>query len=260
MKLTFIGFGAIAKAIAQGLKSQPEYELSAASPSLTPGETREGIKTYCDNKKAIVGAQMIILAVKPNQMASVLAEIAPSMQTDCCIISVASGLTLSWFAHQFKAPMAIIRAMPNIAASHGLAATPLICNKNTTTVHKQAAEQLFSCLGLTTWLEQEEHMDSFTALSGSGPAYVFLFIEAMIDAAVHLGLNDALAKSFTLQTLKGAIRLAETSDLSLTQLRTNVTSTKGTTAAALKVLYPLTKLIQEAMTAAVARSKELAHT
>ena len=123
--------------------------------------------------------------------------------------------------------------MPNTPASVGLAATPMIANEHTSSKQKQQAELIFSQIGITTWAKNEEDMDSFTALSGSGPAYVFLFMEAMIEAAVALGLNESIAKTFTFQTFNGALKLAQNSDLSLTQLRTKVTSPGGTTAAAL---------------------------
>lgn len=256
MNITFIGFGAMAKAIARGLLAKGEYALSASSPSLTEGVNKDEIKTYSDNKKAIVGAQMIILAVKPMQMASVLTEISPFL-SDACLISLGAGLSLNWI-EAYCPQIPIIRTMPNIPAEVGLSATPMIANVYTTEQQKQGAESIFRNIGLVTWVQDEDDMDTFTALSGSGPAYVFLFMEAMMAAALRLGLDEKEIKLFLFQTIKGAVRLAEQSALSLSELRASVTSVKGTTAAALTVLEPkLHDLIFEAMKAAKLRSKEL---
>ena len=258
MKISFIGYGNMAKAIASGLKQQELYSLSASAPSLAEGVNKDQIHTHHDNKEIIKEAQIIILAVKPMKMSSVLNEITPILPPGCLLISIAAGLSLSWFAKHCRQNQAIIRTMPNTPASVGLSATPMIANEFTSTTQKKQAELIFAQIGLTTWVENEEDMDTFTALSGSGPAYVFLFMEAMIDAAVALGLNEPIAKAFMLQTLNGALKLAQNSDLSLTQLRTKVTSPGGTTAAALAVLHEkLDTLILEAMKAAKQRAHEL---
>jgi pyrroline-5-carboxylate reductase len=191
-------------------------------------------------------------------MSKVLNEIKSSLPPGCLLISVAAGLSLSWFSKYCGKHQAIIRTMPNTAASLGLSATPIIANEFTTPAQIKQAELIFSQIGLTTWTKNEEDMDTFTALSGSGPAYVFLFMEAMIDAAVALGLDESIARTFTLQTFNGALKLVQNSDLSLTQLRTKVTSPGGTTAAALSILHEkLDVLIFDAMKAAKHRAHEL---
>ncbi len=258
MNITFLGFGSMAKAIAQGLIAKGQCALSASSPSLTTGINAQGIKTYCNNVQAMEGAQVIILAVKPKQMAVILEEIGPHLKSEICLISVAAGLSLAWFERHCNKKIAIIRTMPNIPASVGLAATPMIANAHTTDTQKKYAEWIFSEIGIITWIQREAEMDGFTALSGSGPAYVFLFMEAMIAAAMSFGLKEQVVHDFTLQTLKGAITLAENSDCSLSQLRAKVTSAKGTTAAALDVLHnSLPKLMQQAMQTAQLRAKQL---
>ncbi|MBL7479474.1 pyrroline-5-carboxylate reductase [Legionella bononiensis] len=258
MNISFIGFGNMAKAIARGLSQQDSLTISAASPSLTIGINQEGIQTHHDNKEVIKNADIIILAVKPMQMSTVLKEITPLIPQHCLLISVAAGLSLSWFAQYCKRNQAIIRTMPNTPAAIGLAATPMIANDVTTEQQKHWAELIFSKIGLTTWAFNEDEMDTYTALSGSGPAYVFLFMEAMIDAAVNLGLDPQIAKTFTLQTFTGAVNLAHNNDLSLSQLRTKVTSPGGTTAAAVSILHEqLNTLVFAAMNAAKQRAHEL---
>ncbi|WP_298625527.1 pyrroline-5-carboxylate reductase [uncultured Legionella sp.] len=258
MNITFIGYGNMAKAIARGLVTNKTFSLSASAPSLTAGVNKDGIKTYHDNKEAILNAEIIILAVKPIQMGAVLKEIKPFISPHCLFVSVAAGLSLSWFEQHSPVEQAVIRTMPNTPASVGLAATPMIANKHVTAKQKELAELIFSTIGLTTWANDEEEMDAFTALSGSGPAYVFLFMEAMIASAVNLGIAPETARIFTLQTFTGAINLAHNSDLSLTDLRSKVTSPGGTTEAALNILKePLKALIHTAMNAAKNRAHEL---
>lgn len=258
MKISFIGYGNMAKAIARGLIQQQAHSLYAAAPSLSVGVNEDQVCTHNDNKEVIKDADIIILAVKPFQMSQMLKEIMPSLQQDCLLISVAAGLNLSWFAAHCGSKQAVIRTMPNTPASVGLAATPMIANQYATTEQKQQAEVIFSQIGLTTWAKNEEDMDTFTALSGSGPAYVFSFISAMVDAAVTLGLDEESAHAFALQTVSGSLKLAQNTDLSLTQLRTKVTSPGGTTAAALGVLdQQLNDLILAAMSAAKKRAHEI---
>jgi pyrroline-5-carboxylate reductase len=258
MNICFIGFGSMAKAIARGLVKDKQHHLSASAPSLTLGVNHEGIHTFANNIEAIKGADLVILAVKPGQMDAVLKEIAPELSETCLLISVAAGLNMDWYAKYFSKPQAMIRTMPNTPASIGLGATPMIANHHTHEEQKKWAEIVFSSIGLIHWLADEAQMSAFTALSGSGPAYVFLFVEALVAAAVDLGVDGDIAKIFALQTCKGAIQLAEESDFSLSELRTRVTSPSGTTAAALNVLHPpLEKLILSAMRAATVRSQEL---
>ena len=258
LPISIIGFGNMAQAIASGLIKKGYQSLSVASPSLHQGITQEGIATYSSNIQAIEQAKIIILAVKPAQMKQVLGEIIPFLKADTLLISVAAGLSLTWFAKQFNAPWPIVRTMPNTPVSVGLGAIPMIANAWISEVQKQVTQDIFSSLGVAVWIEDESQMDVFTALSGSGPAYVYYFIESMIDAACSLGLSESIAKLMTLQTLEGALFLAKHSALSLNQLRTKVTSPKGTTAAALDLLQPeLHKLMHKAIEAAKERANEM---
>ena len=258
MNISFIGFGSMAKAIARGLSKENKHQLSAAAPSLSIGKTLEQIHTHNDNKKVIKKADIIILAVKPSQMDTVLKEITPELPASCLLISVAAGLSLDWFSQRFNQSFPLIRTMPNTPASLGLGATPMIANQYTTSEQRRWAEHIFSTVGLIHWVSNEEDMDTFTALSGSGPAYVYLFVETLINASVALGLDQEVAKEFAMQTCKGALVLAKNSPLALSELRAQVTSPEGTTAAALSVLHQhLGPLILAAMQAAKTRAHEL---
>lgn len=258
MRIGFIGFGSMAKAIARGLIKENKHQLFAAAPSLTQGVNKEGIHTYDDNKELVAEAELIILAVKPSQMDTVVKEISPLLSDTQLIISVAAGLSLAWFEKHFTRPLALIRTMPNTPASVGLGATPMIANQKVTIEQKQWAEAIFTTIGITQWVDKEEEMNVFTALSGSGPAYVFLFVETLTKAAMSLGLEAEIAQKFALQTCIGALKLAENTNLSLSQLRTQVTSPGGTTSAALAVLEPqLDGLIYSALLAAKIRAEEL---
>ncbi len=259
MKICFIGFGNMAKAMAQGLLMNKKNQLWAAAPSLTVGINQQGIHTHHDNVAIIAEADIIILAVKPAQMAVVLGQIKTALPTNCLLVSIAAGLTLSWFAQRGSNQLALVRAMPNITAAVAKGATPLIANAFVTEQQKQQVDHLFAALGLTCWVEQEDDIDVFTALSGSGPAYLFLFMEAMKKAGVALGLSEEIAESFTLQTCHGALHLASKSELSLAELRNKVTSPAGTTAAAIDVFSArgLDEIVFAAMKAARDRAQQL---
>ncbi len=257
MNISIIGFGNMAKALVKNLLDDKSIHLSVAAPSLDIGVNADGIKTHSDNLAIIADADLVILAVKPAKILGVLNQIDSKLPRNCLIISVASGLNLA----SYPLNRAIVRAMPNIAAALGQSATPLIANELVTDEQKKQAEQLFKAMGITTWLTDESQMDAFTALSGSGPAYVFLFMEAMINAAVDLGLPKDIATAFALQTVKGAISLASSSERNLSELRAAVTSPAGTTAAAINAFMEggFQELIHQAMKAAVERSIELGH-
>lgn len=258
MNIHFIGFGNMAKAISQGLLKHTSHQLSASSPSLSMGINSEGIHTFHDNIDGISKADVIILAVKPVQMSIVLNEISHYLPAKGLLISIAAGLNLEWFANRCPPNYAVIRAMPNTPASVGLAATAMTANPYTTEDQKICADTIFKNIGITAWAPKEEEMDTFTALSGSGPAYLFLFTESLIEAAVSLGLDPLIARDFALQTVAGSIKLAQNSKSSLNQLRTQVTSAGGTTAAALAVLdKKLNNLLLDAMKAAKVRAEEL---
>lgn len=259
MKIGFIGFGNIAKAIARGLAKEPSNVLYAVAPSLAKGITAEGIHTDHDNTSFLPDLDAVILAVKPAKIQEVLQEIKPSLPCHCLVISVASGVSLSSMESCCGHQQAIVRSMPNTPVAVGYGATALFANATTSPQQKQWAERIFSSVGIYTWVKEESAIDTFTALSGSGPAYVFLFMEGLIQAGVALGLDHELARTFTLQTVKGALELAATSHENIRELRKQVTSPGGTTAAAIEVFSQggLEQLIAQAVDAAAAKAHAL---
>lgn len=199
-----------------------------------------------------------IVAVKPQMMGDALPALQALGNGATLFISIAAGTTMSRFSQALGAQTPIIRAMPNTPAAVGAGITALIGNPHVSEDHMALAEALLAAVGQTVRLENESQMDAVTGLSGSGPAYVFHMIEAMAQAGVAQGLSPDLAMQLARATVIGAGQLAAGSGDTAEQLRINVTSPKGTTAAALDVLMPdLPPLMARAVKAATDRSKEL---
>ena len=186
-------------------------------------------------------------------------QIAPVLSPNSVLISVVTGLQIARLAAACSSTQAIIRSMPNLPIAIGKGATPLIANQYVTEAQKQTTQQLFQHAGITHWLSQESDLDCFTALSGSGPAYLFYFIEGMIAAGKQLGLEEDIVKPFVMQTLLGAIEMANNPQTSPSELRKQVTSKGGTTAAAIEILEQqgFNTILFNAITAAHARAKQL---
>ncbi len=205
---------------------------------------------------------VVILAVKPQMMGDALPGLQALGNSTTLFISIAAGTPLARFAEALGENTPIIRAMPNTPAAVGCGITALIGNAKTSAPDMALAEALLAAVGTTVRLEDESQMDAVTALSGSGPAYVFHMIEAMAQAGTAAGLAPDMAMQLARATVIGAGQLAASSDETAEQLRINVTSPKGTTAAALEVLMDkdtgLSPLMHRAMAAAAARSRELA--
>lgn len=257
MNIAFIGYGNMARALIQGFEKNKTLTLRAASPSLKPGQIGS-LSCYCDNKAAIAGADILFLTVKPAKMADVLSEIGPLIPPKAVVISVAAGVSLSFIQSFCVKEQAIIRCMPNLPHAVRLGATPLAANQALTAAQKQQVEALFQSAGIYTWVN-EAQLNAFTAVSGSGPAYVFLLIEALVAAATKLGIEEAQATDFVSQTVQGAAVLLQESGLSAKALREKVTSPAGTTAAALDVLQAkgFSMVIDSAVNAAFNRANEL---
>ena len=205
----------------------------------------------------------VVVAVKPQMMARVLSDLQVSGQNDTVFISVAAGIQLNTLEGGLGAGTPILRAMPNTPAAIGRGITAIIGNTHAKAKHIKIGETLLSAIGQTVRLTSEEQMDAVTAISGSGPAYVFHLIETLAQAGQAQGLDADLALTLAKATVAGAGILAQNSDESPSVLRENVTSPNGTTAAALRVLMDkhtgLHSLIKQAVAAAAKRSKELAN-
>ena len=203
---------------------------------------------------------VLVLAVKPQIMADVLPTVAPFVGPQTVSLSIAAGKTLALFEAALPAGSAVVRAMPNTPAAIGCGMTVLCANAFTTPNQRSLCEQLMAAVGEVGWLTDEGDMDAVTAVSGSGPAYVFLLVEAMTQAGIDAGLTPDLAAHLAHTTVVGSAALLGQSHETPTQLRVNVTSPGGTTQAALDVLMAdqaLARLMSRAIAAAVARSRAL---
>ena len=259
MKISFIGFGKFAKMLAAGLQSNQLYQLYAAAPSLEAGGKIGGVCTENDNIQVIKNTDCVILAVKPFQVLEVLEEVGPHLPVGCLLLSVVTGVSTAALLKNCRAEQAIVRTMPNLPIAVQQGSTALFKGPHVSPSQVQTVETLFAHLGSFAWMENEIDLEKFTALSGSGPAYVFLFLEALIAGAVELGLSPDLAKSFAFEMVGGSVVLAKKSEMKLHELRASVTSPGGTTQAALEVLEKgrFVDLVKEAVHAAFLRAQAL---
>ncbi|MCB1614590.1 MAG: pyrroline-5-carboxylate reductase [Pseudomonadales bacterium] len=260
--LTFIGAGNMASSLIGGLlaKGYPADRITATDAQ---PETLERIKnalyinTTTDNLEAVNNANAVILAVKPQSMKAVALELAPALQKrKPLVISIAAGINLSSLEKWLGSGLAIVRCMPNTPALIQQGATGLFANKNTSEADKTLAQNILEAVGLALWLDTENQLDAVTALSGSGPAYFFLMIEAMEQAGIKLGLNEKTARQLTLQTALGAAAMAQGSSDTPEELRKKVTSPGGTTEQAIHSFQQskFNLIVQTAVEAANARS------
>lgn len=219
------------------------------------------INTTNSNAEAIKNADVVILAVKPQILAHVTHEIASQIQkTKPLVISIAAGVNASSIQKWLGNDIAIVRCMPNTPALISCGATALFANAFVTQEQHELAESILRAVGIIVWVDDEKQMDTVTALSGSGPAYFFLMMEAMQDAAQELGLSAETTRLLAQQTALGAARMALESDVDVVELRKRVTSPGGTTEQALRVLeeHKIRDIFKKALTAAKNRSEELA--
>ncbi len=203
---------------------------------------------------------IIVFAVKPQQLAELLPDVAKRFGSTPTYLSIAAGKTIAFFEQHLGQGAGIVRSMPNTPAMIGQGMTALCQNGSVSTDGRKIATELMNAVGDTLWLESETLMDAVTAISGSGPAYIYYIIECMVAAGVKQGLSHAQASQLALKTCAGAASLAAQSPKDVVELRKNVTSQGGTTEAALAILQKnnaLQNLIEEAVSAAVKRAKEL---
>jgi pyrroline-5-carboxylate reductase len=265
-RLAFIGGGNMAAALIGGLikRGLPGERIIVADPSgdqLQRLVRSYGVKGAADNASAVSGAEVVVLAVKPQQMRSVALGLSPHLAASKpLVMSVAAGIPHAALARWFGPQVAVVRTMPNRPALNGFGATGLYAPASVGAANRALAESIMAAVSATVWVEHESQMDTVTALSGSGPAYFFLFMEALEAAAHERGLPNEIAHKLTLETAFGAAQMARQSSESLASLRDQVTSKGGTTAAALEVLDAagLRAIVAHAVAAADRRSAELA--
>jgi len=220
-----------------------------------------GISALADNREAIAGAEIVVLAVKPQQLAAVLAPLAAQLSTSRpLVISVAAGVRTSTLESWCGTGVPVVRAMPNRPALIGAGVSGLYAPPGVGPAERAAAEQVLRSVGAVAWVSAEEALDVVTALSGSGPAYFFLLAELMAEAGEELGLDAETARRLAAATLHGAGLLAQSGDGDLARLRAEVSSPGGTTAAAVATLEgaKLRDTVRAALDAATRRCRELA--
>ena len=237
MKLGFIGGGNMAQALIIGLKSQQGLNQQFAMQDITVIELDANIRAELsknlginttDCLSSIQACDVIVLAIKPQQLPALAKALAPLLDNQL-VISIAAGIRLCDLSRWLGDYKAIVRAMPNTPAQIQAGITGLYAMPNVSAVQISLADQVLSAAGSTVWLNSEEQLDAVTAISGSGPAYVFYMIEALQQASIDLGLNEAQAKQLSIATFKGASLLADASSSPIETLREQVTSKGGTT-------------------------------
>lgn len=263
VKICFIGGGNMAQALIGGLADKLTaakniHVVDVNTEALEKCEQQFGVTTSLSADAVIATADVWVLAVKPQQMHEVVTSLLPHFKNQL-VISIAAGIRAEDLSRWLRGHKSIVRTMPNTPALIGKGITGLVALSGVTAEQKHIANAIMQAVGKTVWIEQEEQINAVTAVSGSGPAYVFYFLEAMQAAAVELGLSAEQGKQLALATFAGATELAAQSDQTLAQLRENVTSKGGTTYAALTSMQnnKVAQSIIEALHAASQRGEEL---
>jgi len=262
--ISFIGGGNMARSLIGGLISNGvnPTQIRVADVVPTPPATAHyPIQVFTDNVKAIQDAQVVVLAVKPQQMQSVALELRPHLIDPAPLfISIAAGIRLNDLSRWLGETVSLVRVMPNTPALVRSGASALFANSQASELQKELAENILRSVGLTLWLKDEDLMDLVTALSGSGPAYFFLIMELLEKAAIDLGLPQEQASLLTIQTAFGAAKMALESNEDVSILRNRVTSKGGTTEQAIKTLHEggIEILLKKTLIAARDRSIQLA--
>lgn len=262
----FIGAGNMAGALLGGLIAKgysPDF-LWVSDPNADKEaalRTRYGLQVAEHNSKLAANVDIVVLAVKPQSMAEVCGGLRGTLPAKSPLwISIAAGIRSEQIANWLGRQAPIVRAMPNTPALVGSGATGLFANAQVSDAHKQGVSGLFESVGQATWITDEAQMDVVTALSGSGPAYFFYFIEQLISAATAEGLPREAAQQLAVQTALGAAKMAQ-QDTDISALRERVTSPGGTTAAGLEEFQSadFERIIRNVIQAATARGEALSH-
>lgn len=262
-RIGFIGAGNMASALVGGLlaKGWPVHAISLTdvSEAALSAHAARGLHTGNDNAALVASVDIVVLAVKPQAMKAVTQALASALARPL-YISIAAGISADTLAQWLGGNAAVVRAMPNTPALVQTGATGLFANAAVTHEQRLQAEQVLGAVGIALWVDAEAKMDAVTAVSGSGPAYFFYLMEAMIDAGVTLGLEPQDARALALQTALGAAQMAITADVGPAELRRRVTSPNGTTEQAVAVFdrAGLAMIVEQAMQACAARGASLA--
>jgi pyrroline-5-carboxylate reductase len=264
MLIAFIGGGNMASALISGLANPPRSDLRirVVEPRESARRRLEetfSLATYTDAASAVDGADVVLLAIKPQIMSTVLDELAGHVQPGQLVLSIAAGITMDTIEAQLGRGQAVVRCMPNTPALIGHGITGMVAGRNCSIGQRSQAEQIMSAASEVVWLEDEDLMDAVTAVSGTGHAYFFLLTEALAAAARELGLPAATADRLAAITCFGAGAMVASSPDEAEELRRRVTSPGGTTEAAMAVLDngDFRALMLRAVRAARDRSQEL---
>jgi len=242
-KITFIGPGVMAEAMIVGIirhEVTTSDRIVVSGPRINRGndlQEQYGITSTGDNISAVENADVVVLSVKPQQLKAVFPELNGKLNPSALVLSIVAGATLDKIANGLG-HQNIVRSMPNTPAQIGEGITVWTAANAVSDEQKEAAQKILAALGEEVFLEEEYYLDMATALSGTGPAYVFLFMEAMVDAGVHLGFPRRIAERLVAQTVRGSVDYYQQSDnpVHLARLRNQVTSPGGTSASALYYL------------------------
>lgn len=268
LNLAFIGGGNMATALASGLIGKQcgahNIHIVDVQADVLERWKPKGVSVAEKPDSVLASKRVWIFSVKPQYIKQAVSACKPFLQDDTLIISVAAGVSSStlsrWLGTGDQPWTRLVRCMPNTPALIGAGATGLFALDGVSDSDKQIANQLLQAVGQVVWVDSDDSIDAVTALSGSGPAYVFLFLQALIEGGTSLGLSADQARTLALATVDGATQLAGLSPEDLITLRQRVTSEGGTTAAALKILERdgFAAAVQQAMQAAHTRAAELA--
>jgi pyrroline-5-carboxylate reductase len=265
--VAFIGGGNMANALVSGMLAQgcpaEQVHVVEVVDALQEQWRARSVSVSAAPDQALAQRQVWIFAVKPQQMREVVLQCRPWLQPNTLVISIAAGISIEslgkWLGDETKPYGNIVRCMPNTPALVGAGVTGMSAPSTTTAADRARATALLLTVGEVVWVDSDRAIDAVTALSGSGPAYVFLFIESLIQGGLALGLSEQQSRDLALSTLAGATKLAQQSPESPSVLRERVTSKGGTTAAALDVFAQqgFSTTVGQAMAAADRRAAEL---
>jgi pyrroline-5-carboxylate reductase len=265
MMITFIGGGNMARALISGLRksTMPDLEIRVSDPSEEARNHLQAayeVEPFTDSVAAIAGADIIVLAVKPQVMTRVLEQLAGNTKSRQLVLSIAAGVTIATITKALGKDQSVIRSMPNSPALIGQGISGICPAENCKAHHIEQAEQILTASGEVVLIEDETLMDVVTAISGSGPAYYFLLTEALAAAGRELGLPGSVADKLAAYTAFGAGAMVTQSDTDVAELRRQVTSPGGTTQAALEVLESgkFSQVVHTAVEAATSKGRKLA--
>ncbi len=257
-RITFIGSGAMGEAMIKGMVAQEVVQAAQIMASDPVAARREqmksqfGVTTSDTNLYAVQDADVVILSVKPQVLPKVMAELKGEIPSEALVLSIVAGVPIATM-EQGLAHDRIVRTMPNTPAQVGKGITVWVATPAVTPEQRNQAQAILNALGEQVVVDDEHYLDMATGLSGSGPGYVFLLIEAMIDAGVQIGFSRADAQKIVLQTIDGSVALVRSTGLHPAELKNRVTSPAGTTAAG------LFELEQSGVRAAILRAVEAAY-